>query len=703
LSFLRIPEKSPIQYEHGEIDMISIILPILIYAGSWCVQKRLAAFLCLTIIVAAPAYSTAQTHDYTDLSLEDLMDIEITSVSKRSQKISEAAAAVFVITNKDIQRSGAASIPEILRMAPGIHVARIDANKWAVTSRGFNGRFANKLLVLIDGRSVYTPLFSGVFWDVQDTLIDDIDRIEIIRGPGASLWGANAVNGVINIITKKASETNGGLFCAGIGTEDKHFGNIRYGAKLNAETDYRIFAKYFNRDYSLDSQGHKAEDKWDSLRAGFRMDWQSTDNESVTIQGDIYNNHSGDTITISTIAPPYSNVTDEDNISKGGNILARWKIQNPASSSMSVQIYYDSAEFKTEFLGSKYDTLDIDFSHLFSLSDSHKLMWGLGYRFIHENNKNSFYSSMHPDVLNDKILSAFIQGDTTLMDDSLCITMGSKFERNDYTGFEIQPNIRAIWSPRMDQAVWASISRAVRTPSHSETYGELKRYVYPPERLGTSLPVAITMMGDKNFESEVVIAYEIGYRIRPAQRLSLDIATFYNDYERLLSGEPGPLIYSPLLPYIIFPFKANNKMSGITYGVELSADWDMLDWWRFQASYTRLMLDYKMDSNSFDFASESFEEETPHHLFSLRSSMDLPHDLELDLWLRFVDKLPGQHVDSYTTLDLRLGWKPTQNMELSLVGQNLLERKHAEFRQEVLEVQQTEIERSVYGKIKYTF
>ena len=683
--------------------MFSAVKLIAIPVVLSCIHRILLALLCLSIIFVTPVNSSAQVQDYTELSLEDLMDIEITSVSKRSQKISEAAAAVFVITGEEINRSGATSIPEVLRMVPGIHVARIDANKWAVTSRGFNGRFANKLLVLMDGRSVYTPLFSGVFWDVQDTLMDDIDRIEVIRGPGASLWGANAVNGVINIITKKASETTGGLFTAGTGTEEKAFGSIRYGARLNPESDYRIYAKFFNKDESLNSQKDKAEDKWDSLRAGFRLDWQGSGNDSITLQGDIYNNHSGDTMTISTLEPPYSNATDEDNISKGGNILARWKQEIPDSSSMTFQIYYDRAEFKTEFLGSKYDTLDVDFSHLISLSDTQDLMWGLGYRFSHENNNNSFYSSMHPDVLNDNILSAFIQGDTRLMDDSLCITLGSKFERNDYTGFEIQPNIRAIWAPRIDQAVWISISRAVRTPSHSERSGELKRYIYPPERLGTSLPVAVTMMGEDDFESEVLVAYELGYRIRPAQKFSLDVAAFFNDYDKLLSGEPRPLISSPLLPYMIYPFTADNKMKAITYGVELSADLDMLDWWRLQASYTRIMLDYKMDSNSFDFASESFEEENPHNLFSLRSSMDFPHDLEFDLWLRFVDKLPGQHVESYTTLDLRLGWKPTQDIEFSIVGQNLLERRHAEFKQEVLEVEQTEVERSVYGKIKYSF
>ena len=683
--------------------MHSAVRHITMPEGTSCILRMLTAFLCVSFICTVPVYSSTSVEDLTELSLEDLMDIEITSVSKRSQKISEAAAAVFVITSEDIRRSGATSIPEILRMAPGIHVAKIDANKWAVTSRGFNGRFANKLLVLMDGRNVYTPLFSGVFWDVQDTLIDDIDRIEIIRGPGASLWGANAVNGVINIITKKASQTHGGLLTAGTGTEELAFSSVRYGARANSETDYRVFAKFFKRDDSVNSQGERAKDAWDSLRAGFRLDWQGTGNDSVTLQGDLYNNHSGDTMTISRLEPPYSSQTDEDNYSRGGNILARWKRDDTGCSSMALQLYYDRAEFKTEFLGSKYDVMDIDFSHLISLSDTQDLMYGLGYRFTHENNDNSFYSSMHPDVHNDNILSAFIQGDASLMEDSLSITLGSKFEHNDCTGFEIQPNIRAIWSPRMDQSVWVSISRAVRTPSHSERSGELKRYVYPPERLGTSLPVAVTMMGDDDFESEVLIAYELGYRIRPAQRFSLDIAAFYNDYDKLLTGEMRQLIYSPVLPYLIYPFMADNKMNGTTYGVELSADWDIFDWWRLQSSYTRIMIDYKMGSTSLDFASEAFEEESPHNIFSLRSSLDLPHDLEFDLWLRFVDKLPGQHVDSYTTLDVRLGWKPKHNIEVSVAGQNLLERRHAEFRQELLEVEQTEAERSVYGKIRYTF
>jgi len=645
--------------------------------------------------------------DLTQLSLEDLMDIEITSVAKRAQKLSEAPAAVFVITQEDIRRSGATSISESLRMAPGLQVARIDANKWAITSRGFNGRFSNKLLVLIDGRTVYTPLYSGVYWDMKDTLLEDVDRIEIIRGPGASLWGANAVNGVINIITKSAKETQGGLMVAGAGTEEQGFGAVRYGGKLGEDIHSRAYVKYFDRDSGVFSSGEDGADEWDVLRAGFRMDWQESGPDALTLQGDIYDGEAGVTAVTKSFDPYAPPTLDEDDGIRGANVLGRWKHTVSDSSEVALQVYYDRTERNGVVLDQIHDTFDLDFQQQFALGKRQEIVWGLGYRFVSDNVDNTFYGSWDPDSRNDDLFSGFVQDDITLIKDRLRLTLGSKLEHNDYTGSEIQPNGRLMWTPREGHSIWTAVSRAVRTPSRTEEDGRLNTTVLTP---GSLLPLfpgygLVSLLGDGDYESEELLAYEIGYRVRPTDRFSMDVAAFFNDYSKLRTLEPGnpSLEVSPSPPHLVFPFTADNKMDGKTYGVEVAADWRASDWWRIQASYTCLQIQLDLDGDSGDTLSESAEGESPHHQVSLRSSMDIVRDLALDLWARYVDDLPSQDVDSYITLDIRLGWKPHKGVELSVVGQNLLDDQHPEYEPEFIDIIPTEVQRSVYGTVTWQF
>jgi iron complex outermembrane receptor protein len=412
--------------------------------------------------------ASSKVHDLTELSIEDLMKIEITSVSKKAQKISDAAAAIFVITQEDIRRSGVTSIPEALRMAPGVEVARIDANKWAISARGFNSRFANKLLVLMDGRSVYSPLFSGVWWDVQDTMMEDIDRIEVIRGPGATLWGANAVNGVINIITKKAGDTLGGLVTAGGGTEEKGFGALRYGLKPAEDSDFRAYAKYFNRDRSVTSTGADAGDEWDAFRAGFRLDHETSARNNFTLQGDYYTGNAGTTYDVASITLPYLNTFQKKSESAGGNIIGRWNHTFENDSEFSLQAYYDRSDRKDLFAAGVVDTADVDLQYRFKWFGGQEFVLGTGYRFTRDNiaNDNELRTA-DPASRSESLLSAFIQDDITLIDNRLHWVIGSKFEHNGYTGFEVQPNTRLIWTPSTTQSVWGAISRSVRTPSRA--------------------------------------------------------------------------------------------------------------------------------------------------------------------------------------------------------------------------------------------
>ncbi|MDY6971926.1 MAG: TonB-dependent receptor [Thermodesulfobacteriota bacterium] len=645
--------------------------------------------------------------DLTAMSIEELMDMEITSAGKKPQKLCDAAAAVFVITQEDIRRCGATSIPEALRMVPGVQVARIDANKWAITSRGFNGRFANKLLVLIDGRSVYTSLYSGVFWEVQDTLLEDIERIEVIRGPGATLWGANAVNGVINIITKHSRKTQATLLTAGLGTEEEGFGAFRHGSKWGENSFYRVYAKYFSRDDAVDAYGASMTDGWEASRGGFRIDWGGMGPDSLTLQGDIYDVDAEQRSSLPSLTAPFEWTFDEEVESSGGNLLFRWDHIHSDSSNCTMQLYYDHTTHKEVLTEIHNDIFDMEFQHRFELVEQQEIIWGAGYRHLHDRLKETFYLSLSPDSRDDNLYSAFIQGETFVIKDLLRLTIGSKFEYNDYTGFEYQPSGRILWVPNERHSMWGAVSRAVRTPSRVEHDGTLLGRAIGPfmSENPTPLTALSGLTGNQDFESEELLAYELGYRVRATDSFSIDVAAFYNDYDDLRTIKYNMVFIdnSGGQPYIFVPVNAENKMDGSAYGLELAIDWRARSWLHIQPAYTYLKMNLNNNGDTRDTFSEVAEGESPRHQFSLRFSIDLPGSLELDLWSRYIDDLPQQNIDSYINLDARLGWKPRKDIELSIVGQNLIDSHHPEFIPEILDTSPTEVERSVYGKITWRF
>src|SRR6184192_818513 len=494
--------------------------------GSPTVGKRILSLTVVALFLGSSVSAQNQgVPDISRMSIEELMNVEVTSVAKRPQRVADAAAAVFVITQEDIRRSGAASIPEALRMVPGLQVARIDENKWAIGSRGFNGRFDNKLLVLIDGRSVYTPLFSGVYWNVQDVMLEDVDRIEVIRGPGATLWGANAVDGVINVITKKAKATQSAVVTAGAGTEERAAGGVRYGGKLGDNTYYRAYTKYFDWGPSAYPSGMTAHDGWDALRGGFRADWTPAGANSLTLQGDIYRSKYGETLTVPSLNSPYSNTFPNDGKYSGGNILGRWN-HTSEGSSMSLQMYYDNTTITDHSLfGDHQNILDLDFQHGFHAGNSQQFVWGLGYRSIHDKNDASFTVSLQPNQVTLNQFSTFLQDEISLVDNRLQITLGSKFERNEFTGFEIEPNARLLWNLTPNQSIWTAVSRAVRTPALTEEGLRLNSQVIPPGTLAnpTPLPAVVAVFGSHRFNSEFnsedLLAYELGYRVQATKNL----------------------------------------------------------------------------------------------------------------------------------------------------------------------------------------
>jgi iron complex outermembrane receptor protein len=639
------------------------------------------------------------------LKIEELLDIEITSVSKKSEKLADAPAAVFVISADDIRRAGARSIPEALRLAPGIQVSQIDASKWAISSRGFNDIFSNKLLVLVDGRSVYTPMFSGVLWDAQDILMADIDRIEIIRGPGAALWGANAVNGVINIITKSAKETQDSLVSIGAGSHEAYNVGARYGNKLDQDGAFRIYAKGFKRGTYEKADGQDANDQWDSARSGFRMDLDLNPRDAVMFQGDIYEGTEDQMITsLGTLTMPSPDPQKSTADFFGGDFLTRWNRELTDTSNFSLQFYYDHSDRDQVILKEIRNTVDLDFQHRFQFTGRQEVIWGLGYRLTWDDTEAGPRISMNPESRSDRLYSAFLQDEVTLQPDKWWLTLGSKFEHNDYTGFELQPSMRLRWKPKPRQIAWAAISRAVRTPARSEHDVRYNVEVgstavsYPPY----SIPTLTTNFGDDDFKSEELTAYELGYRWQPKSSLSFDLATFYNQYDNLRTGEPDTaairLEDEPPPPHILIPIFMDNKMKGETYGFEWLAVWRPLTFWKLTAGYTYLQMDLRTDSDSLDTAADDAEGDSPANQIQLCSNLDLPKGWSLDAELYYVDKLSKMDIPAYTRLDLRVGWQPTANWELSLNAENLLDDRHPEFG-ESYDFQPSQIPRQIYGQI----
>jgi iron complex outermembrane recepter protein len=677
---------------------------------SWLAGSILAVLWSAAAAPAAPQSPAPPTEavDLTKLSMEELMDVEVVSVSKRAEPVSAAAAAIYVITGDDLRRSGATSLPEALRLVPGLEVARIDANKWAVTARGFNGRFANKLLVLVDGRSVYTPLFSGVFWDVQDTLLDDVERIEVIRGPGATLWGANAVDGVINIITRPAAATLGTLLTTGGGTTERGFLGLRHGGSLGAAATYRVYAKAFDREGGAALSGVENADRWSMRRGGFRVDWGPARSGELTVAGDLYDGKDGETLTVTSLGAtgaPVSRTFRSESPVSGGNALARWRRTLSETADLTLQLYYDRTARSTAILGEDRDVVDLELQHGFAPGRRQRVVWGLGYRRTSDDIRNSAILAFTPARRTDDLASGFLQDEVTLRPDRLWLIVGSKLEHNDYTGFEVQPNVRAVWSPRRRHTLWAAVSRAVRTPSRAERDVRFDSAVLAPGTLGPGTPAAVVRtMGDPGFGSEKLVAYELGYRVGLAPGLFLDLATFYNAYDDLRTTRTeAPFFELAPAPHLVIPARLTNEMRGETRGVELTADWRASARWRLDAGYSFLDMRLRLLPGSNDAVSLTAAGQSPRHQLHLRSSLDLQPGLQLDLVARFVDRLPAEGVDRYTSLDLRLAWTPRPGLELALAGQDLLAGSHAEFGPDVIPTQATAVKRSGYGKLTWRF
>jgi len=584
------------------------------------------------------------------LSLEELSQIEVTSPGKKVEKLSNVAAAIFVITQDEIRRTGVRNIPEALRLATGLQVAMFNNGSWPISARGFNTTAANKIQVFMDGRSLYTPLFGGVFWDAQNTVIEDIDRIEVIRGAGGTLYGGNAVNAVINIITKNSRDTQGGLVVAGGGAAERGFATVRYGGTFRKNTTYRVYGNYFNRDSLALQNGADAKDPNQMGQGGFRVDTNLTVADEVTFQGDLYSGDAG--------------ILDRPDISiHGGNLLGRWTHRFKGGSDLQLQTYYDrSSRLVPRQIDEVRNTYDIDLQHHFQAGTRHDIVYGLGYRASNNSTRDQPILFFEPSGSHLGLFNFFAQDEIGLSSDKLHLILGSKFENYSRSGWNVQPSAHLIWNPRPTQAVWGAISRAVRIPTQFD------------QDLRITTGNLVLIRGNRNFQPEGLVSYELGYRFLPLQRVFIAISTYYNRYDQLRSQEAQ----SP----VGFPILLDNKLRGNTYGVEITARYQVLEWWRLAANYTNLQKNLSLETGSTDRSLGAQEGFDPRNQFSLRSSMDLPRKIELDFWVRHVStlRLPAPpNVPAYTVFDVRVGRRFGENLEIAMVGRHLPDRRHLEF------------------------
>jgi iron complex outermembrane receptor protein len=619
----------------------------------------------VTLTLLGGALHAQENPDLTSLSVDDLMNVEVTSVSRKGQKLSDTAAAVFVITQDDIQRSGATSIPEILRIVPGLDVARLTGNSWAISARGSNGQYANKLLVMIDGRNVYTPLFAGVFWDVQDTLIEDIDRIEVIRGPGGTLWGANAVNGIINIITKHAIETQGRLVSVGSGDVDGSSASARYGGSFGRNGYYRAYGKSFDRPDSVGATT-PAHDAWAVNRAGFRADWTSRKGDTFTAQGDLYRGMAVNGGGPIDPANPDANTTASTRVS-GGDIQFRWKSIQSSRSDTTLQAYlYDSARRDTALLLNRR-TLDIDFSHHLKLGSRNDTVWGAGYRRSEDPVDGPGFKLVRDSNI-AATASAFVQ-DEIAVATAFHVIVGTKVQYDKTSNLQFQPTLRVLLKVNQRQTIWAAVTSAIRTPAETELYGRIVVGAFPD---GTGNTGLIVVTGNPALKPERVESYEVGYRWQVSPNTGFDATAFHNRMHDLLAtATQVPFVDSS--GRVIVPLNIENSMEGKAYGTELFLTETLTPTWNVELGYSFLHL---TTTSRAGVRSDTITD--PRNQFQLRSNTKLPWELALDAAVFYVGRI-GSSVPAYVRLDTQLSWHPAKRWEVSISGQNLLQERHAEF------------------------
>jgi iron complex outermembrane receptor protein len=634
------------------------------------------AVLLVPLVAAGPARAqTPGVEALQRMSLDDLLQVELTTATRTPEVPARSPVAVTVITNEDIRRSGATSLAEVLRLAPGVHVAQVDGNKWAVGIRGFTDRLSRAMLVMIDGRTVYTPLFAGTYWEMQDTLLDDIERIEVVRGPGGTLWGANATTGIINIITRGASATQGALVTASAGNVERGAVNGRYGGRIGAHGFYRLYGKWFDRGPGS-HRDNAGVDGWQMGQGGFRADWAPTPDRTFTLQGDAYGGDAGQRLVATTYTAPFSQVLHDDVSLSGLNLLGRWTAGSRGGANVTLQAYYDRTRRVEALFRETRDTVDVDFQQALAPRGRQQLLWGVGYRRSADDTSAVPIREFTPASRALHLFSAFGQDQITLRPERLALVVGARVEHNSYSGVEVQPSARLLWTPSAAQTVVLSATRAVRTPSRVErdyTTGSL---------LNAAVPMFARLEPNPAFETEHLRGYEASYRVRPASQIFLTAGAFFNHHQDVLSTAVGTPFAETSVgpPRLIVPVQFGNDLHGNSHGVEVTADMRPTRWWRWTASYSGLRVQLTRDPGGIDGSQENRGEGgSPNHQAQVHSSVDLPGNVEMDWHFRYVSRLRAFAVPAYATSDLRVAWHLSRRFTLEVVGKNLHRATHLEF------------------------
>ncbi len=621
--------------------------------------------------------------------------------ARKSRALIENPSAVFVLSGDEVRRAGITSLPEALRLIPGVQVARLYGSRWAISARGLNGYISSKLLVMIDGRTIYTPLRSEVRWGEHDMLIEDLDRIEVIRGPGASLWGANAVNGIINIVTKPAAQTQGGLASLLLGDGDENTVlALRYGAQLGKQGSYRLYAKTADYDALKTPQGSDAGDAWNAQMIGFRADYEKSKQDDFMLQGQLSRNDMNWGVQLLEDNATAFVLRDDPIDNQEGSLLGRWQ-HSLARGEWVLQSYYHWKDYNELFYKEKRKTWDVDFQHRITLDTRQEYLWGAGVRYSSDDLQGlTRMLGYAPKQRNDWLFSAFVQGEFVLQPERWRVLLGSKFEHNDYSGFEYQPSIRLLWSPHEKHRLWAGVSRAVRTPSRTDHDGFVESQTQLPQ---IPVPVTFAVHGNADYQSESLLAYELGYRYLPNRHFLLDSSVFLHEFKNLRSAEPLAIDLNQMPPYLLF--QLDNLMYGEILGAELSLQWQATGNWRLSANYTYTTAYLHLQADSHSLFGEAEEGDTPKHQFNLFSQWDVTPTLQLDSVFYYVGTVENQNTPDYLRMDVHLGWQLNQRLKLDAGVRNALTQQHAEFGNVIggnVEIP-NEIPRSVYIQLRYRF
>lgn len=671
-----------------------------------CAPRCPRLMVCAGVLLATAAAGQApKPADLTNLPLEELLKLRVTSASNKEQALSRVGAALYVITREDIASSGANTIPDLLRLVPGVDVQQINSNQWSISIRGFNSFGPNKVLALIDGRALYQPSFSGVLWDQQDLPLEDIERIEVIRGPGGTVWGANAMNGVINIITRHARDTPGGLITAGAGTWRTGEGLVQYGGKIGAAGAYRAFGKYFDVNSSVSPDRQQASDAGHSWAGGFRSDWDLTPRDSLTVQGKFRETVAGGTSLATFSEPhPYQAVINNPIRNTLGDAMGTWRHRLEGGSEATLRIYFDHMERDGEFgTNARNDTVDADFEYHLAWGSRNDVVWGVDLRVNRDDIRAYDSHSAHfvPERTTIPFGSAFFQDEIRLTS-SLFLTVGSKMEHNDYTGFEYEPGAQLVWTPSEGNTLWASASRAIRQPNRVDFDTHLN--------LGLSsingLPLLRTVSGNNNVKAEQLLDYEAGYRSQINSRLSLDVAAFLSRYHDLETYEPGvpyPVVNPGAPPYLVLPVTFANLAHARNYGAELFFNWTPVRRWTLRPGYSFLQMSVQNDAGSLDSSALSIPGFSSKHHFQVSSAVNLRSNVEWNSTFRYASQLASTNVAAYTEVDTMLRWRPRDDLEVTVTGQNLLSPRHQEFADLARVLLPSQVQRSAFVKLAWRF